>query len=66
MTPSNNSFKSDNNFTLDDSIVFKDFSDNILVLDKTPTLVITGDDNWWHFPKENKYFIQRKRYTFIP
>ena len=43
-TPSNDSFKSDNNFTLDDSIVFKDFSDNILVLDKTPTLVITGDD----------------------
>lgn len=44
LTPSNDSFKSDNNFTLDDSIVFKDFSDNILVLDKTPTLVITGDD----------------------
>lgn len=36
---------SDNKFTLDAAIVFKDFNDNILVLDKIPTLVLTGDDN---------------------
>lgn len=40
-----NSFKSDNNYTLDGAIVFKDFSDNLIVLDDTPSLVITGDDN---------------------
>jgi len=50
LTPSNDSFKSDNNFALDGSIVFKDFSDNILVLDKTPTLVITGDDKGTRHP----------------
>ena len=40
-----NSFKSDNNYTLDGAIVFKDFSDNLIVLNDTPALVITGEDN---------------------
>ena len=39
------SLKSDNNYTLDGAIVFKDFSDNLIVLDDTPALVITGEDN---------------------
>lgn len=36
-----NSLKSDNNY----AIVFKDFSDNLIVLDNTPSLVITNKDN---------------------
>lgn len=40
-----NSLKSDNNYSLNGAIVFKDFSDNLIVLDDTPSLVITGEDN---------------------
>lgn len=37
--------KSDNNYTLDGAIVFKDFSYNLIMLNDTPSLVITGEDN---------------------
>ena len=40
-----NNLKSDNNYTLDDVIVYKDFSDNLIYLNESPSLVITGEDN---------------------
>lgn len=48
------------------AIVFKDFSDNLIVLDDTPALVITGEDNGGIPLKKNYYYIKRKRYFTIP